>query len=366
MNKNYISGAVYGLAYGDGWGFRTEFQKDYEVLKNLPKEPKGLLTISDDTQMSLYLMEAVTRIGRDQIHLLEGLQHHESRRNDARRVIADSFLAYAQDPDNNRAPGMTVMNSLYEYRLIKESLGRDDIDSSALWGSEGAKNNSKGCGANMRAPWLGLLELHEEDIINLAIIQAEVTHSHPLALASAAMTAYAMLLVKTEPNLFFKGLTNRIIEATESYYHLTAQEGAIGVGGWNPNFSIGLRELLVFFESKKEEIKKVRSPFFNDDVCAHLGAGWVAEEALLNALVVFDKDGRDVIKGLNRLVHSTGDSDSIAAIGGAFLGARHGAKTLEKTDSFFEFRYRKELKTMVDLIEEFNEDLVEHKPYEDE
>jgi ADP-ribosylglycohydrolase len=60
------------------------------------------------------------------------------------------------------------------------------------------------------------------------------------------------------------------------------------------------------------------------DPCDSTGEGWIAEEALATAVLCFLMYPDEPVRALGRAAATGGDSDSIAALAGAFLGARHG------------------------------------------
>jgi hypothetical protein len=60
------------------------------------------------------------------------------------------------------------------------------------------------------------------------------------------------------------------------------------------------------------------------DPCLATGAGWIAEEALATALYCALLFPDDPVAALSRAATTSGDSDSIAALAGAFVGAAHG------------------------------------------
>ncbi len=60
------------------------------------------------------------------------------------------------------------------------------------------------------------------------------------------------------------------------------------------------------------------------DPCDATGPGWVAEEALATGLLCAIMYADDPLAGLSRAATTAGDSDSIACLAGAFLGAAHG------------------------------------------
>ncbi|MNR48663.1 ADP-ribosylglycohydrolase [compost metagenome] len=63
----------------------------------------------------------------------------------------------------------------------------------------------------------------------------------------------------------------------------------------------------------------------------------------------------DPVEGLERLVRSNGDSDSLAAIGGQFIGAFDGFKVFpEEWEAQLEPRYKEELQEVVDFLMRVN------------
>jgi ADP-ribosylglycohydrolase len=60
------------------------------------------------------------------------------------------------------------------------------------------------------------------------------------------------------------------------------------------------------------------------DPCRQTGAGWIAEEALATALLCALLYPDDPVSGLARAATTSGDSDSIACLAGAMLGAALG------------------------------------------
>ncbi len=60
------------------------------------------------------------------------------------------------------------------------------------------------------------------------------------------------------------------------------------------------------------------------DPCLITGEGWVAEEAFATGLLCFLLFPDDPVAAIRRAAVSSGDSDSIACLTGAFAGACHG------------------------------------------
>lgn len=60
------------------------------------------------------------------------------------------------------------------------------------------------------------------------------------------------------------------------------------------------------------------------DPCLATGAGWIAEEALATGLLCFLLFADDPVAAVRRAATTSGDSDSIACLAGAFAGAAWG------------------------------------------
>lgn len=100
LEANRYANALIGLAAGDAWGYQVEFTS-YTAMPAYPvAPPAGLWRISDDTQMTLALHDALASV-TDYGNLPAVTD-----------AITRHFIAWQVDPDNNRAPGRTCMGSL--------------------------------------------------------------------------------------------------------------------------------------------------------------------------------------------------------------------------------------------------------------
>jgi len=337
-----IAGAIYATAFGDAWGNLTEFSDHHTIIKSSPTFPQNAM-ITDDTQMSLYGIQTIQSI----LPLVDKLQaepNNEDNRDAIRLAFARSFAIWLDDKDNFRAPGNACLKAMREFKAF-------DFGGAATTGLEGTQPNSKGCGANMRAMWLGLLPYNTETIANLAILQSETTHSHPLALSSAALTALAVKAVfdgEVTPS-YEGGLTAWAVKTIKQFL-----SNGYGYGSWNPVFIEGLHMLLPVLVEGHRKLSNFANTSMNLDVCSFFGEGWIAEEALMNALAVADVYSEHATYGLQRLVYSSGDSDSIAAIGGAMLGTHTGNIFPPEWVNNLEPRYKTELADIIKFLEEVN------------
>jgi hypothetical protein len=66
-------------------------------------------------------------------------------------------------------------------------------------------------------------------------------------------------------------------------------------------------------------------PSYDTDPCEITGEGWIAEEAFATGLLCFLLFPDDPVAAIRRAAYSSGDSDSLACLAGAFAGAHLGA-----------------------------------------
>lgn len=98
------SGCLFGLALGDALGAKTEFLSVHEIRQRFgpggPDAPSGdPALVTDDTQMALAVGEALQESERPlTAATLEG-------------PLRRAFVAWADSPDNDRAPGMTCLTA---------------------------------------------------------------------------------------------------------------------------------------------------------------------------------------------------------------------------------------------------------------
>lgn len=311
-----IRAAVYGLAFGDAWGFVTEFTSYASIMRVQPAPPRPLV-VSDDTQMSLYTLEAISQLRGEDLSDLPSDRELQARVRDA---FATQYLRFYDDPDNDRATGNTCMIAL------------GSLDGNAT-ATPVARNDSKGCGTIMRAPWLGLLPYPVPVLASLSVLQSQVTHGHPLSWVSAAACTLLVRELAALPQPV-EGL-----ELVDLADECAKQAGSIPL----------LAEHQSHVDFQRAGIQMIRDQwelFISDegDPCQFFGDGWVAEETFTTALATFARNPHDPMTVIRDLVYTHGDSDSLAAVGGAFAGALNGdGFVTEQMVADFEPRYQQEL-----------------------
>ncbi|WP_405017857.1 ADP-ribosylglycohydrolase family protein [Kitasatospora sp. NBC_00070] len=324
------TGTLLGLAIGDALGKPTEFKPIAELERWCPdwreqQLPRPAL-VTDDTQMALALAR--------------GLRTAQERGPLAplrlTRPVREEFVFWYFDPENNRAPGRTCMQACR--RLSKDTNS---------W-QQASDVGSKGCGANMRVAPVGLLPgLTDRARSGAAQLQSALTHGHPTALAASDLTAYTVRLLVdgVEPaelpaRLREYALQTRVRGYDEYWLGDLAAHAqdrspkAFSDRGWDD----------CLLELDRLDAALAR-PEPEGDPCAVTGEGWVAEEAFGTALLCFLLFPDDPLAAVRRGAFSSGDSDSIACLAGAFAGARHGAaawpaewvRRIEYRDELLEF-----------------------------
>lgn len=314
--KQAATGALLGLAMGDAMGFPTEFNDIAQIAakcgpwRTMPLPlSSGRAYVTDDTQMTLALGEG----------LIEALAAGPLTANRMEPPVRARFVQWWGSPENNRAPGMTCLRAC-------EALSRGGV-----WQAS-SEVGSKGCGANMRVAPVGLVPgLDRQQRSGAAQLQSALTHGHPTALAASDLTAHAIwLLAQGAGPIELLRLLREYAHQTRSVYRADwlgdlaehahdPDRASFTARGWDECLA-ALDRLEAALAAADPEI----------DPCLSTGEGWIAEEAFAAGLYCFLLLPEDPQAVVRRAAYSSGDSDSIAALAGAFAGAYHGADAWPK------------------------------------
>lgn len=337
-----IRNSVYGLALGDAIAYRTEFSsfqdavQEYggEVLADLPSP----LLVTDDTQMSLYLISGFRKgysskkpFAEQEFQVLE--------------PIALSFIDWLHDGNNNRAPGNACISSLmllhqeytslsYMKKVIMQKTKR--IDGLLVGGAR--NSNSKGSGTVMRSPWIGLLNVQDvvpdESLERFCDIQASITHQHPTALHGSYLTAL---------------LTSKL-------YRGELKPGELGSFALDfcksQETDLGWRELVEAFKRLDDlpaDYASISAEEF--DPSSVIGFHGTAENVLVTAVGIIDAHGDSPIEVLSRCTFTGGDSDTIGAVAGGMLGAYYEENIWAEVEHLVEEQYVPQLDDTVAYLE---------------
>lgn len=299
------SGCLYGMAFGDALGADTEFISVDAILHKWPPNGPQVLAgspacVTDDTQMALAVGEA----------LLEAERPYTAATLET--PLRDAFVQWSKSEDNNRAPGMTCMAACA--RL-----------SQGLPWPKATVPDSKGCGANMRVHPVGLLSVDDATRAGIAQFQAALTHGHATALAASDLTSAAIAELKRggKPQTLPRFL-RRYAESQQNVYHadwLGNLWQRPNVGSPEGFIARGWSECLGVLDRLDAALTLADR---DADPCQITGEGWIAEEAFATGLLCFLLFPDDPVAAIRRAVVSSGDSDSIACLTGAFAGVCHG------------------------------------------
>ncbi|WP_426510732.1 ADP-ribosylglycohydrolase family protein [Dactylosporangium sp. McL0621] len=303
-----VKASLFGLAFGDALGKPTEFRSYDEIVATFgPRGPRDLppgALVTDDTQMALAVAGALELALTTPPLTADRLEPHLNR----------LFVEWARSPENNRAPGNTCMAAC------------GALSRGVPWW-EATVAGSKGCGANMRVTPMGLVPgLTEDERAGAAQLQAALTHGHPTGLAASELTALAVrwLLDGLPVAELPAALRERCSTQREVYRGdwLGDQLWRRSPAGSPERFiATGWDECADALAGLEDKVRWIGP---DADPCLAGGAGWVAEEALATAVYCVLLFPDSPVDAIARGAASSGDSDSIACLAGAFAGAVHG------------------------------------------
>ncbi|MEU9702783.1 ADP-ribosylglycohydrolase family protein [Streptomyces sp. NPDC047981] len=311
-----------GLALGDAMGHPTEFLTMERITSafgpwhtmEMPLSAGDVVRVTDDTQMALAVGEAlaeVTTSPRESGRAWGTPQTVPPAQVEA--ALRRHFVTWLHDPNNDRAPGQTCLDACAA------------LERGVPW-QDATVVRSKGCGANMRVAPVALVPgLTAEQCSGIAQLQAAMTHGHPTALAASDLTAHAIRLLAHGCALdeLLPQLRLHAVQSRRKYHGDWLGDLAKKAGAPDPVtfIAFGWDECLRALDKVTDAL---RDPDVDRDPCEAVGPGWIAEEALATALYCFLLVGGHAREAIRRGAHSSGDSDSIAALAGAFAGAKHG------------------------------------------
>jgi ADP-ribosylglycohydrolase len=330
-----IHNSVYGLALGDALGYRTEFLNFKNALDTVGsidfESIDKKLNISDDTQMSLYLIEGFKQAYQQSLPYAE-------QSGEIIRSVAKQFLLWLHDPENIRAPGNACISSL---RYMERNFSVEDDPIEIILQSSSPNRESKGSGTVMRSPWIGLLHaegiIPEQDFKTFCYQQSMLTHRHPTALHAAYLGSL----------LTSKLYTNELHPGQLQEFCLYVCDKKINIPGWE--------ELKEDFSATKYLPKDYDSSHFSQyDPSGYLGKDGKASTVLVTAVAMVDRFGHNPLEVMRRCVFNSGDSDTIAAVAGGILGACYEDNIWESVESIIESAYVPWLDETIVYLESLN------------
>ena len=328
-----IAGCLFGMALGDAFGAETEFLSVNAILRKFPPSgplelPGNPARVTDDTQMAIAVGKALLQAPRPYQPQTLG------------RALTRTFSDWYVDPENNRAPGGTCLRSV------------KNLMAGQRW-QEATDISSKGCGANMRVQPVGLIPVGPDTRAAMAQFQSALTHGHPTALAASDLTAwvFADLLNSGDINTL-PGRLRTYAESQRQVYHREWLGGLHARATMFPTaqdyIEHGWNECLKMLDRVDHALLAMDR---DTDPCLLIGEGWVAEEAFATALYCFLLYPNDSVAVMQRAAVTSGDSDSIACIAGAFVATHVGLSALPQ-DWVVRIEYHDQLNEIATAISE--------------
>jgi ADP-ribosylglycohydrolase len=199
--------------------------------------------------------------------------------------LARAYIAWSVAPQGgHRAPGQACLQ------------GCRNLAAGRAW-YEAGEEDAGGCGSVMRVFPFGLLYANDPARAEAwAVAHSKLTHRAPIALAAcAAMTTVVAQALRDLP---LAATMESAVEAARRYDTSTAR----------------------LVERAHHDALSGVPP----EVTLERLQGWAAHEAIAAAAYVVTRHPHDLRAGLLEAANTPGDSDSIASLVGAWLGARLG------------------------------------------
>jgi ADP-ribosylglycohydrolase len=267
--------ALLAHACGDRFGAPLEFVTDASVRTRRV----ALVDWTDDTHMSLYLGEAILAHGPGPL-----------RPDPFGQAVGDAFVRWLHDPFTPfTAPGGTCIAGVRRFERRRD------------WRTSGIKE-SDGCGAVMRIVPLALA-FRGEDLLEAARISALLTHAQPNALEAAMAGAWLVGQV-LETGLWGSDLVDEAIRGLE--------------GPWSQGGTVAesLRAALAWVGRCED--------WLDEGVIPPGDGGWRSGSALGLGVAAALRWLDDLGLAVEKAARIRGDSDSVACLTGALLGAALG------------------------------------------
>ncbi|WP_328613237.1 ADP-ribosylglycohydrolase family protein [Amycolatopsis sp. NBC_00355] len=315
--RSRLRGSLLAGAIGDALGAKTEFDSIDRIreiagpdgITDFIPAYGGVGRITDDTQMTLFTLEALIRAhaqrrhtgSADVVHSLQlayqrwlhtqGVAWDRARGPRSDVEAPDGWLVTHQELFSRRAPGLTCFGEL-------EAYGRSGVRGTM----DRPVNNSKGCGGVMRAAPVALWSDDLAEVFRLGAESAALTHGHPSGYLSSGCFA-----VIVHELLHGRALLDAVATARAELVEYPAHEEQ----------SAALDAALALAEQGPPTPEKVES----------LGQGNVGETALSMSVYVALTTA-DADTALLASVNHSGDSDSTGSVCGNLVGAMYGEEAL--------------------------------------
>lgn len=363
--KDRIAGVFFGAAIGDALGRLTEFiptvaeihkkfgpQGIVEFDKRMelyhPFIGTAVVPYTDDTVMSLDLAKVMLdgRLHNASVDsMMDKLARSFARLLGKNRYVVDPLFAVRAHGIQNLKAALKLEHCIQYGNADRNPLWWYDEPSTTKYNKAVAQEG--GCGSVMRAWPIGAIFADNSVLIKeLADKQSMLTHRHPMARAASVALAVGVsqALLQKSPDEVAKAM----IEAAQEYdnqellYKVKAQK--IGDDSYLEAGLVSSDRLLTsdmlryaFIKAQEGKMPEEILGVVNDKQSnfrskSGVLLGWSADEAVAAALYIFIRHPDDLKSALLEGANTPGDSDSIASLAGALVGARTGIQFLHFSD----------------------------------
>lgn len=290
---------LFGGAIGDALGYEVETNNLSTIRHRFgpdgiqkPVMHDGKLIVSDDTQMSLFTLEAVLdcESTADQDTVISRIRQaymdwYNTQLSDALHAEYTGLIGKSSVLQVQRSPGNTCITALREG-------GTGALDTPI--------NDSKGCGGVMRVAPVGLFpdRWSVEEVFQIGIRASAITHTHPSGYLSTGLMAAIIRILMDGLDI-----KDAVLQSLSLLFKYDGHEETL--------------------RKAEQAIELAQSDMAPVDAIETLGQGWVGEEAL-GIGIYAALEGRDFSEAVRIGANHTGDSDSTASIAGQLYGAWHG------------------------------------------
>lgn len=347
-----IKGCVFGGLIGDCLGKPTEFINSLDKI--LLKYPKGIKNFQDIKDNDLFWTNELT----GQIYApytddtamalvtLKVLLESREKGWDLDNTMRQLAKAYILDMSNPKgwAMGSWIMKgrpfgwgtwkhlSILRCKLFIQKICPYPIK--VDWQAGGP--NDMGCGSVMRAYPFGVVFADQpEQAAQWAAQHSKITHGHPSAQAACAVMAISVAYAIQGKNRDY--IIDQMITTAKKYdpaeTHFNPYTKKQEKSSWGKiedalksGYSFNKKNDDVSLDYKIKESQDIFKKYL----------GWAADDAIAATAYIFAISCKNVNDAICLGVHTPGDSDSIASMAGALVGAYVGAKKLDHDVSNFE------------------------------
>ncbi|MFQ6010146.1 MAG: ADP-ribosylglycohydrolase family protein [Candidatus Aenigmatarchaeota archaeon] len=280
--KDRFLGSMYGAAIGDALGMPVEnysaerIRNKYGVLKEYVKPPLGHPCShldagqwTDDFQQVMLVAQTLTENNGFDAEKFSKKFAEWGRLNIEEESEPKKWWRY---------PGTTSLGA-----------ARRLLDGNE-WHKSGSYSAT--CGSAMRVAPIGLFYYNDKELEEMAKKSSIVSHTHPAAIAASVCIAKAVAY-SADGNICFKDLVDTSRKYSDEFSHKLVRT----------------REL--------------------DTNLRKIGTSWKAVEAPVAAIYIAMKD-KGFEESVVEAVNAGGDTDSVACMVGAIVGARVGKSRIDK------------------------------------